>query len=601
MKNFWKTVLAVIVASIIMSVVSSIFCFIVFAMITAIASSAGSSTTLPSEGVLRIDMSKMTIAEQSLEDNPFAGMSLINGVQSVSTVGLYDAVRALEAAAEDPGVKFIYMTPDQTSGGMAQIEEFRIALEKFRQCGKPIITYIENPGNGGYYLASVSDKIYMGAYNGGMNTLVGMSTQIVFLKDLLDKVGVNVQLIRHGKYKSAGEMYIKSEISPENRLQYETFIGSIWKNWSATMASARGISVEDFNALIDDLKLNAPKDVLEASLVDALYTKEELAEQLCTLYGVKNVKSIKQIPFAAYAKEKAATNYRAKDKIAIIYADGEIVDGKAPQQVAGDNFASIIAKVRRDSTVKAVVFRVNSPGGSVVASEKIQHEIALMMKDKPVIASYGNYAASGGYWISNGCDKIYSDASTLTGSIGVFSMIPDFSKTAKDLAHVNVVNISSNKHGDMYSMMRPLDNDELNYMQASVENIYDKFTSLVAEGRDLEKDYVDDIAQGRVWAGTDALEIKLVDEIGTLEDALAYAAQVARSDAGSEVSSYQVVAYPKPLTTMEQLAQMLNSSNSTEDIVFSGTPFESTVKAFRKVLESDPAIYARLPYDVVIK
>lgn len=590
MKSFWKTVLAVIVGSLILSVISSILALIVLAMFAAVGSA---SSSVPTTGILRIDMSKVQIAEQTLEDNPFASMSM-NGPEQKSTIGIYDAVKALEAAAEDPGVKFIYMTPDAVSGGMAQLEEFRIALEKFRASGKPVISYIENPGNGSYYLASVSDKIYMGSYHGGMNTLVGLSSQLVFLKDLLDKVGVNVQLIRHGKFKSAGEMYIKSEISPENRLQYEAFIGSVWKSMAKTMAESRGLSVEQFNSLIDDLKLNCPADFLAASLVDALYTKEELEQQLCTLYDAKSIKQVSQIPFADYVTSKVTPNYRAKDKIAVIYADGQILDGKEKREVTGDRFASIIAKVRADSTVKAVVFRVNSPGGSVVASEKIQNEIALMMKDKPVVASYANYAASGGYWISNGCDKIFCDETTLTGSIGVFSMIPDFSKTAKNLAHVNIVNITSNKHGDMYSLMRPLDAAELDYMQASVEDIYDRFTSLVAQGRGLEKDYVDEIAQGRVWAGNDALEIGLVDQIGTLQDAIEYA----KSVIGAE--SCQIASYPKPLSTVEQMVEMLGRSDD-KDFVFAGTPFESTVKAFREATKGEVKTYARLPYDIIIK
>ena len=221
-----------------------------------------------------------------------------------------------------------------------------------------------------------------------------------------------------------------------------------------------------------------------------------------------------------YAKSKLARSARGKDKIAVIYADGEIIDGKEKKEVAGDRFASIINDIRKDSTVKAVVFRVSSPGGSVLASEKIKAELDLLRKDKPVIASYGDYAASGGYWISANCDKVYSDASTLTGSIGVFSMIPDFSGFINKKLLVNITSVNSNKHGDLYTGFRPLDNDEQLYLQRSVEDIYERFTSIVAEGRGLERDYVNEIGQGRVWSGADALRIGLVDELGTLEDAI---------------------------------------------------------------------------------
>ncbi len=285
----------------------------------------------------------------------------------------------------------------------------------------------------------------------------------------------------------------------------------------------------------------------------------------------------------------------SKKNIAIIFADGEIVDGDAKEQVAGDRFAEEIAKVRADSTVKAVVFRVASPGGSVLASEKIKQEIDLLRKDKPVIASYGDYAASGGYWISNSCDKIFSDATTLTGSIGVFSMIPDFSNTAKNLLHVNITSVSSNRHGDMYSMMRPLNAQEVESMQKSVNDIYDAFLENVANGRNMTTDAVNEIAQGRVWAGSDALKIGLVDEIGTLSDAVAFAA-VAAGDA--DVDSWQITCLPKPQTLIEKLMESFYGTSN----VLAGTPFESIESAYRNWdWKSSGKAFARIPYVIDIQ
>ncbi len=594
MKSFWKTVLAVIVGSIFTAIIGWTIMMFFISIISAIGSAAGSSS-VPANGILKIDMAKIILSEQSTEADPASALSMFSGEQAATPVGLLESVRAIEKAAEDPGVKYIYLLPDGAQGGMAGFEEFRKALVKFRESGKPVIAFTENPGNASYYLASAADKIYMSSYAGGMNTLVGLSSQMFFLKDILDKLGVNVQLIRHGKYKSAGEMYIKNDISPENRLQYETLIGSIWSSWSKTMAEARGITAEEFNGMIDNLELNSPEDFLNHGLVDSLYTRQQLEDQLCALYGTGKISNVKEIPFSDYVASNSVSTSKSKKKIAIIYADGEIVDGKAKQEVAGDRFASLIAKVRKDSTVKAVVFRVNSPGGSVVASDKIKTEIDLMRECKPVIASYGDYAASGGYWISNSCDKIFSDESTLTGSIGVFSMIPDLSNTVKDLAHVKVVNINSNKHGDMYSLMKPLDTSELEYMQASVEDIYDRFTSIVAEGRDMDKDFVDSIAQGRVWAGNDALEIGLVDQIGTLQDAILYAAEMTGS-----ADDYATVSYPKPQTTWEMIIESI--SGTSEETIFSGTPFEGIANAFKdiEVTQAGKA-YARLPYGITIK
>ena len=591
MKEFVKMTLATIAGLFLFGFVAL---FLFFAMVGAIASIGSSQPVMPREGVLQINMSAMTLTEQTQEEDPFASLA---GSGSVTPVGIYSAIKAVNAAATDPAVKFIYMKPDGASGGIAQIEEFRKALENFRNSGKAIVSYIENPSNASYYLASVSDKIYMTSYEGGMNMFSGLSSQMIFLKDILDRLGVNVQLIRHGKYKSAGEMYIRNSASPENMEQNTEMIESVWNSWAVEIAQSRDISVEDLNAMLDNLELNFPSDFLEKGLVDELFTREELQQQICDLYSASRFEDVQAIQLPDYAKLKDVENFKAKKKVAVIYAEGNIVDGDAKQEVAGDRFAKVIADVRKDSTVKAVVLRVNSPGGSVLASEKIKAEIDLIQKRGiPVIASYGDYAASGGYWISANCDKIYSNATTLTGSIGVFSMIPDISGTLKDKVHVNITPVNSNKHADMYGMMRPLDQAELDYMQSSVENIYEKFTGLVAEGRDMTVPAVDEIAQGRVWTGAEALEIGLVDEIGTIEDAIIYAAFCI--DGVQSLNDVQITAYPKPLTTMELLLESFGGGES----VFAGTAFEGIETAFKNWSSSESGkVYARLPYEFSIR
>ena len=591
MKEFVKMTLATIAGLFLFGFVAF---FLFFAMVGAIASIGSSQPVMPREGVLQINMSAMTLTEQTQEEDPFASLA---GSGTVTPVGIYSAIKAVNAAATDPAVKFIYMKPDGASGGIAQIEEFRKALENFRNSGKAIVSYIENPSNASYYLASVSDKIYMTSYEGGMNMFSGLSSQMIFLKDILDRLGVNVQLIRHGKYKSAGEMYIRNSASPENMEQNTEMIESVWNSWAVEIAQSRDISVEDLNAMLDNLELNFPSDFLEKGLVDELFTREELQQQICDLYSASRFEDVQAIQLPDYAKLKDVENFKAKKKVAVIYAEGNIVDGDAKQEVAGDRFAKIIADVRKDSTVKAVVLRVNSPGGSVLASEKIKAEIDLIQKRGiPVIASYGDYAASGGYWISANCDKIYSNATTLTGSIGVFSMIPDISGTLEDKIHVNITPVNSNKHADMYGMMRPLDQAELDYMQASVENIYEKFTGLVAEGRDMTVPAVDEIAQGRVWTGAEALEIGLVDEIGTIEDAIIYAAFCI--DGVQSLNDVQIAAYPKPLTTMELLLESFGGGES----VFAGTAFEGIETAFKNWSSSESGkVYARLPYEFSIR
>lgn len=572
--------LAVIAAFIVLAVLRFLFFLM---MLGSMAALGKSSTAMPkSGGVLDINLSEFTLGEQSQSD-PAPSFSLTGVTSMLPTVGIRDAVLALQEAANDPAIQFVYLRADGVSAGISQLEEFRGALQAFRACGKPVVAYTEAPGNGSYYLASVADKIYMGNAHGYNYSLMGLSTQLIFLKDILDKVGVNVQLIRHGKYKSAGEMFIRNSSSPENREQNQVMINSIWKAMSAPMAAARDITEEQFNALLDNLSLVLPEDFLKNGLVDELVDHEALVGKLCTLAQVDDVKKMHLVPMADYIQAKV-TEVPSHNHVAVIYAEGEIVEGDGLSEIAGDRFVHVIDKVRKDKNVKAVVLRVNSPGGSVAASMKIRAALDLLQAEKPLVASYGDYAASGGYWISNGCQKIYADATTITGSIGVFSMIPELSKVAKKVG-VGVETIGSNKHSDMMSLMRPFDADELAYMQASVEDIYELFVKLVADSRELTVEQVDAIAQGRVWAATDALQIGLIDEIGTLQDAISYAAALADLTSSDQ---YSVAGYPAPLTFFEQLMEQFGGSNTEQEISV--------------WLNYEPGkYYARLPYNYVIR
>lgn len=589
MKDFVKMTLATMAGMLVFAIVAF---FLMIGIVGAVAALGDTQPVMPSKAVLKIDMSSMTLAEQTKETDPFAAFQ---GEESRTPVGIYSAIKAVNAAATDPAVEFIYLKPDGATGGFAQFEEFRSALSNFRKSGKAVISYTENPDNAGYYLASVSDKIYMTPHDGAMNMFNGMSSQMIFLKDLLDRIGVNVQLIRHGKYKSAGEMYIRNSASKENMEQNTEMIGSLWNSWAKDIAESRGITVECLNSIINNLELNFPSDWEKTGLVDGLLDYNQLEQKLCDLYSAEKFSDVKAISLADYAKLKNTVNYKAKDKVAVIYAEGNIVDGNAKQQVAGNRFAKIISDVRKDSTIKAVVLRVNSPGGSVLASEKIKAELDLLRESTPIIASYGDYAASGGYWISANCDKIYSNATTLTGSIGVFSMIPDFGGTVRDKLHVNITHVNSNTHSDMYTGLRPLDQRELDYMQASVERIYDKFTQIVSEGRGMSVPEVDEIAQGRVWSGADALGIGLVDEIGTIEDAIRFAA-VSTGASGPE--DVQIVEYPKPQTTLDIFMEALGGTENA----YAGTPFQSIFEAFSD-WNSDQTgkVYARIPYELSIR
>ncbi len=581
MKDFVKTIVAVICAFVILGILRGIFFLI---MLGSMALSGSSTSAVPKTGgVLDLNLSSFTLGEQSQSD-PAPSLNSMS-FETIPTVGIRDAVTALQEAAVDPAIKFVFLRPDGALGGMSQLEELRKALSAFRESGKPVLAYTETPGNGSYYLASVADKVLMGNAHGGTYTLLGLSSQSFFLKDLLDKLGVNVQLIRHGKFKSAGEMFIRNASSSENREQNQVMISSMWKAMASAAAASRDMSEEQFNDIIDKLVLVTPEDFVSNGLVDELVDYAGLQNKMKTLAQVEDYKKVHLVSLPSYIDAKVSAK-PSKNKVAVLYADGEIVDGSGKSQVAGDRFMKLVEKLRKDKNVKAVVLRVNSPGGSVSASVKIRTALDSLMKEKPLVASFGDYAASGGYWISSGCQKIYADATTVTGSIGVFSLIPDFSKVTKKVG-VNVESVGSNKHSDMMSLMRPFDAAELAYMQASVEDIYELFVNLVATSRGLSVERVDQIAQGRVWAAADALEVGLVDEIGTLQDAISYAAALADLPSSDD---YSVASYPAVPSFFEQLMSQLGGSGMGEDVRL-------------RVLKSyEPGrFYARLPYDYEIR
>lgn len=603
-KDFFKLVLAVLCGLFIWGIVKFFMFFMMLgSMIVSASSLSGSSSTpLPKEGVLLMDMSRLAVTEQTKESNP---LSSLQG-NEVALVGLHDAVKAIRKAAKDPGVKYILIKTDAGSTSLSKMEELRKALTDFRKSGKAVIAYGEAFTSGNYYLASVADKIYTTSHHGGNNFMLGISGRMLFLKDLLDKLGVNYQLIRHGKYKSAGEMYVKNAPSPENMEQNQEMIDSMWETVAAETAESRGVSVDSLNYFIENLSIALPEDMVSHHLADAVLSVEEYKEKLADLAGKDSYKDVKFIPFSAYAAAKATTNLTARKRIAVIYADGNIVEQYDPNNISGDRFAGIIAKVRADSTVKAVVFRVNSPGGTVLAASKIKEEIDLTRAVKPVVASYGDYAASGGYWISNSCDHIFTNATTLTGSIGVFSAIPEFGKTLKEIAHVNMVPVKSHKHSDMLSLTRPFDSEETAWMQVYVDDIYNQFVGIVAQGRDKTFESVDEVAQGRVWTGADALKIGLVDEIGTLEDAIMYAASMAGDP---EVENWGIASYPKPLTVMEQLMQQFGKTTNPEEAMagaLEGTPLEGVARELLGwqrtwAKGSGDLIFARMPFEIEIR
>ena len=577
--KFLKSLLAAILGSFI---ALGLLFLLAIGMIGALMPAEETVSVAPSS-VLKIDLGS-TIGEQTVSD-PLDLSPIVPYAGSTSSIGILDAVRAIDYAATDPAIKFIYLTNCGYSSGLAYMEELRGALERFRTSGKPVIAYGENFSFGGYYLASAADKIYADEF--ASNNILGVATTIIFLKDILDRFGVEMQLIRHGKYKSAGEQFIASDISEANREQNQAMVDALWQAAAGSICESRGIALSDLDRMVNNLELNTAQDMIEAGLVDELRTVNGMEQELVTLSGAEKLKDVKMITLDKYIKARIKTDYKAKEKIAIIYADGQINPDGSSEGITADKFQPIIRDIRADSSVKAVVLRVNSPGGSVQPAEIIRTELELLQQDKPLIVSYGTMAASGGYWISAGADKIYSNNTTLTGSIGVFSMLPSMEKTFKEIAHVNPVTIRSHRHADMGSMTRKLDRQEVAAFQAQVEMIYDHFINIVAEGRGLTPERVDEIAQGRVWCGNEALGINLVNEIGGIKDALDYAAVAAGLD------SYRIEAWPKAKNSLDKLMEGLNSASTAME-TFSDP--EQLMESLFQSVKAEKGIYARVPY-----
>ena len=581
MKSFLKTLLAAFVGSLAALFVCGFFFFIIIGSLAVLTDEK--TPVVPSSAILKIDFSQ-PITEQSTDD-PLAGFSLVNPQIASRTLGILPVIQAIERAATDPAIRFIYLNPQNMNIGMAQLEEMRNALLEFRKSGKPVIAYSDNYSQGSYYLASAADKVYIN--KDGTVLMSGLGSNIMFFKDLLDKLGIQVQLIRHGKFKAAAEQFIASTISKENREQNQAMLDAIWGTWLSDIGESRDIDPAHLNELIDDLQLGMTPSLIQNGLVDQAFTREEMIGQLCTLFEVEKEKDLRAIALADYIKATATTDLKTKDKIAVIYATGEItMEGN---ELSAKKYAPLIAQVRKDSTIKGVVLRVNSPGGDTQAAEIIDNELQLLRAVKPLIVSFGDYAASGGYWISAQGDRIFTDKTTLTGSIGVFRLFLNYGKGLKEHLDINSVSITTNQHTDMFSGLRPLDEKEQDYMKNFVETIYGRFTELVSAGRDLPLAYVDSIGQGRVWTGSDALKIKLADQAGGLRDAILYTA------ARLNLEKFRLLEFPVQKTYMEKLLSSLSDAGSNvRTLTDPAAMLEKTYSELKQF--NGLKTFARLPY-----
>jgi protease-4 len=475
--------------------------------------------------------------------------------------------------------------------GLAQVEELREALLRFKESEKPVIAYGDNLSQRAYYLATAADKVYLN--RSGSLVLQGLSVEVMFFKHLLDKLQIDAQIVRHGKYKSAVEHFMLDAMSKENETQLLSFTNSIWQHWLKHIAAARRMDVNTLERLVKDYTFSwaSPADgALEHGLVDGLMYKDELLAELTRLMGVASVTDLTMLALTKYAKT-VMPRLSAKDRIAVVYADGSIVSGKGEDGITGWEFTNMLRELRRNDHVKAVVLRVNSPGGDAQASEIIGRELALLNEVKPVVVSMSDYAASGGYWIATPARIIVANPTTLTGSIGVFGMVPNLEKGLRNHLGITTGVAKTAPAADFPSVTRALTAQERNLLQGMIEHIYTNFVAHVAHDREMSHEMVDELGQGRVWSGLQAMENGLIDHLGGLDRAIDIAAELA------ELDDYRVTELPVQKDPLTQLLDMFKDAS----IHAGGTAFQ-TYKQLEKQVEQllQTNILARMPFDIEI-
>jgi len=566
---------------------SMVFLFITFVIIASIASFASKDeVAIKPKTVLHLTFDE-AIPERS-PASPFA-FSKTSFFSKTTTPGLLETMDLLKKAAEDENISGLYLDLSEIPSGIATLEEIRDALLDFKTSGKFVIAYSETYSQKAYYMATTADVICLNPE--GTIDFRGMTGQVVFLKGLLDKLDVNAQVIRHGKYKSAIEPLIGNKMSEANKEQTLSYVGSIWKHISAGISSARNIDPEKLQIIADSLLIQNADDAIKYGFADKITYKDQLSDLLKEKLGIQESDKIEFLNLESYANAPSkSAGKRSKDKIAVIYAVGEIGGGEGTDEVIGsDRISRAIRKARNDDAVKAIVFRINSPGGSALASDVILREIILAREKKPVIASMGDLAASGGYYIACAADTILANPTTLTGSIGVFGVIPDFEKFFANKLGITFDMVKTNPHSDFISVTRPMTSYEELVITKSIERIYKTFISHVSDGRSMAVSAVDSIGQGRVWSGIDGKRINLVDEMGGLRKAIEIAAKMAN------LEDYRLISLPEQKDPLTQIMDDLSgkpSETMLKNELGSLYPYLKELRAFSGM----KGVQARLPF-----
>ncbi|MDR2840525.1 MAG: signal peptide peptidase SppA [Paludibacter sp.] len=583
MKQFLKIVLAVIVGSLIVSVLSTI---LFFGVIGVIAGSSEKTVTLKSHSVYQLQLDGELTDRSS--DNPMnAALAKALSGSDYQTLGLDQVLANIEKAKTDDKITGIYLKGGSLSGGFASIKEIRDALLDFKTSGKFIVAYADDYTQKNYYLASVADKIIVNPL--GSVDFKGIASETMFFKDLLEKIGVEIQVVKVGTYKSAVEPYLNSEMSQANREQVNRYISSIWNNLINEISESRSISTENLNLYADEMMTFQPTEkAMEYALIDTILYEDEVDSIIKTFDADYNI-----IKHSNLTKVQSTKKYNTS-KLAVLYAVGGIdMGGSGDDNIVSKDLVKTINKIADDDAIKAVVFRVNSPGGSAYGSEQIWRAISKLKEKKPVVVSMGDYAASGGYYISCNADVIVAQPNTLTGSIGIFGTIPNTAGLYKKIG-LATDGAKTNKMSDAITTSRAFTPDERNLLQNYVNRGYETFVKRCADGRGKTTDEIKAIAEGRVWTGEDALKIGLVDALGGIDEAVALAAEKA------EITDYQIAEYPAVGNFFTQLINELNDNAENRMLKSQLGEYYNVVKEL-KVLQNTNGIQARMPYEIIIK
>lgn len=591
MKSFIKYTMATVVG---IFLTMMLFTIISIISLAGMMATEGMSAPIKEKSILRLDLSG-TLAERS-ESNPFA---VLMGKENTA-LSLEDALLALDKAAKNENIIGVYLEGGSMGANPGMAQELRQALVEFKESGKWVVAYGDSYGKTAYYLSSVADSVLLNPE--GNVDFGGMASQIMFYKDVMEKVGVKMQVFKVGTYKSAVEPFICTEMSPANREQVTSYLFSIWTNMLKDVAASRNMEVGKLNSLADSLTMISEASVaLNGGLVDKLCYMDEVKAILRDKSGLEDEDDDLVFASVADVAKSETLGEKVDEQVAVYYAYGEIVQSQGTglgisqeHQIVGEKMIKDLQDLREDDDVKAVVIRVNSPGGSAFASEQIWREVCLLKEKKPVVVSMGGMAASGGYYISCAANRIFAEPTTLTGSIGIFGMIPDMSELMTEKIGLKFDVVKTNEMSDIGTMARPFNEAESAQMQKMINRGYDLFTKRVADGRGMAQDSVKLIAEGRVWTGEQGLNIGLVDELGNLDDAVAHAAELAK------VEKFRAVGYPAPDNPFEQLLNQTKGGyldSELRELLGEGYAVYSLV---RNVKDAD-RIQARMPFEMNIQ